>query len=177
MGYRYSSVNNKNAGIFGSFAGILCYPHVWGYSMQPLSPREYEIVGLIATGLSSRESAVAMGITFHTERSYRKTLFQKLGVHKASEILDKLDSIEHLDPVNRLSREDIILRRKCYALYKLALKIRFLVPQPCIVCGQKAQGYHEDYHRPLDVDWLCPRHHILRHMEHRKAGCLMESIT
>lgn len=37
--------------------------------------------------------------------------------------------------------------------------------QPCMVCGdQKAQGHHEDYTRPLDVHWLCTKHHGERHV-------------
>ena len=30
---------------------------------------------------------------------------------------------------------------------------------PCIVCGGKAQAHHSDYSKPLDVDWLCRKHH------------------
>lgn len=32
--------------------------------------------------------------------------------------------------------------------------------QPCEICGDaKAQAHHEDYSRPLDVRWLCFKHH------------------
>ena len=32
--------------------------------------------------------------------------------------------------------------------------------QPCEVCGaQPAEAHHEDYSKPLDVEWLCPTHH------------------
>lgn len=40
--------------------------------------------------------------------------------------------------------------------------------QPCEVCGdKKSQAHHEDYQRPLDVRWLCSRHHSERHVELR----------
>lgn len=31
---------------------------------------------------------------------------------------------------------------------------------PCEVCGcLKVHGHHENYEKPLDVRWLCPKHH------------------
>ena len=45
-----------------------------------------------------------------------------------------------------------------------AIRDRRLIRQPCEVCGNpKAQAHHEDYGRPLDVMWLCRKHHLERH--------------
>ena len=39
--------------------------------------------------------------------------------------------------------------------------------EPCRVCGDpKSGGHHEDYTRPLDVIWLCAKHHAEAHTEH-----------
>jgi len=38
-----------------------------------------------------------------------------------------------------------------------------VTPQPCWVCGKKAQAHHPDYSRPLDVVWLCSGHHKQTH--------------
>ena len=39
-----------------------------------------------------------------------------------------------------------------------------LVRQPCEVCGKATvDAHHDDYSRPLDVRWLCRRHHIEHH--------------
>lgn len=35
--------------------------------------------------------------------------------------------------------------------------------QPCRVCGEWAEGHHFDYSKPLDVDWLCFKHHREQH--------------
>jgi hypothetical protein len=48
-------------------------------------------------------------------------------------------------------------RVRAYAgIYKRRGK---LVEQPCEVCGAKAEMHHPDYSKPLEVRWLCTRHH------------------
>lgn len=43
---------------------------------------------------------------------------------------------------------------------KRAVKSGKLIRQPCEVCGElKAEAHHDDYRKPLDVRWLCQRHH------------------
>ena len=34
---------------------------------------------------------------------------------------------------------------------------------PCEVCGAKAEAHHEDYNKPLEVTWLCRKHHLEHH--------------
>ncbi len=41
-----------------------------------------------------------------------------------------------------------------------AIRSGHLIKQPCEVCGGlKVQAHHEDYSKPLDVNWLCIKHH------------------
>lgn len=37
-------------------------------------------------------------------------------------------------------------------------------------CTGMAQMHHDDYEKPLEVRWLCPRHHGAVHVELRDAG-------
>lgn len=54
----------------------------------------------------------------------------------------------------------------CVAVSK-AVKDGTLVKLPCWVCGcEKVEGHHPDYDAPLDVIWLCKKHHMEIHREH-----------
>lgn len=47
---------------------------------------------------------------------------------------------------------------------KTALRNGTLVRESCEVCGEsKVIAHHDDYARPLDVRWLCHRHHGEEH--------------
>jgi DNA-binding NarL/FixJ family response regulator len=48
-----------------------------------LTPREKQVLLLIADGLSSREIAQQLGISFKTATSHRSNILTKLGVHEA----------------------------------------------------------------------------------------------
>lgn len=45
------------------------------------------------------------------------------------------------------------------------LKAGKLIRRPCERCGAIAQAHHEDYSKPLEVMWLCPKDHKARHRE------------
>ena len=41
---------------------------------------------------------------------------------------------------------------------------KFLIRQPCEVCGaEKSEAHHDDYEKPLEVRWLCRKHHREHH--------------
>ncbi|HDR9048793.1 TPA: hypothetical protein QDA94_003025 [Burkholderia vietnamiensis] len=46
-----------------------------------------------------------------------------------------------------------------------------LLRRPCEVCGaEKADAHHDDYSKPLEIQWLCHSHHMLRHAMLRARG-------
>lgn len=59
------------------------------------------------------------------------------------------------------------VRKAASVIVNNAIKNGRLMPQPCWVCGKKAQAHHPDYDAPLAVAWLCPSHHALVHKQFR----------
>ena len=45
-----------------------------------------------------------------------------------------------------------------------AIKNKTLTPLPCLICGDKSEAHHPDYDLPLDVVWLCRKHHKETHL-------------
>lgn len=55
-------------------------------------------------------------------------------------------------------------RDKANTAVSNAIRLGKLIPQPCFICGEsKVQGHHPDYSAPLDVVWLCKKHHVETH--------------
>ena len=64
-------------------------------------------------------------------------------------------------------------RPKANAMVSNAVRDGRLIKLPCQVCGkEKSEGHHEDYSKPLEVVWLCPRHHADRHIHLRDRKTL-----
>lgn len=51
-------------------------------------------------------------------------------------------------------------KHKARNIVYFAIKSGKLTRQPCQVCGNpKVEAHHDDYSKPLDVRWLCHKHH------------------
>jgi len=68
------------------------------------------------------------------------------------------------DPKHKQQKKDphkILARGRVYE----AIRSGKMNPEPCAVCGNEcSHAHHEDYTKPLDVTWLCSRHHHDRHI-------------
>jgi len=57
-------------------------------------------------------------------------------------------------------------KKYTHSCVSYALKSGKLIRQPCEVCNEpRVQAHHDDYSKPLDVKWLCVKHHAERHVE------------
>lgn len=57
---------------------------------------------------------------------------------------------------------------KAHSALGNALRSGKILQEPCCKCGAKAQAHHDDYSKPLEVMWLCAKHHAERHIELRQ---------
>lgn len=59
-----------------------------------------------------------------------------------------------------------------------AIKRKELTRLPCEKCGnEKSEGHHENYTKPLEVVWLCKKHHVERHVEMRRKDIPTIPVT
>ena len=58
-----------------------------GEPFTQLSPREREVLRLIAEGLAAKEIATQLSISTKTVEAHRTSLMRKLGVRKATELV------------------------------------------------------------------------------------------
>jgi len=80
-------------------------------------------------------------------KAYAKTEAGKLAIKKA-----------HQSYV-----ENYPLRRAAHIITGNAIRNGILKKQPCLICGENSEAHHPDYSRPLDVIWLCTKHHKETH--------------
>jgi len=55
------------------------------------------------------------------------------------------------------------IRRAAHIIFNNALRDGRVEKLPCLICGGESQAHHPDYSRPLDVVWLCVKHHKQAH--------------
>lgn len=105
-----------------------------------------------------------LGLTLNKEERSRRTKMCNMsgnrnpnwkgGISKNNYHYKKIQKNRYSDRVK--ARQDV----------SNALRSGRLKKCSCIMCGDSnVQAHHEDYNKPLDVIWLCPKHHRARHTE------------
>lgn len=67
-----------------------------------------------------------------------------------------------------IKKHEMLPKHNAHKLVMYAVKLGLLTkPENCVKCGLKIriEGHHEDYSKPLEVQWLCKVCHVARHKE------------
>ncbi len=61
-------------------------PQIWTNDStdDPLTPREREVIQLIAEGKTTKEIAALLGVSFNTAESHRSRIMKKLNIHETA---------------------------------------------------------------------------------------------
>lgn len=64
-----------------------------------------------------------------------------------------------------LTEDEKKIKRNARAMVNSAIRRGFLAVKTCEVCGidENIEAHHDDYMKPLDVRWLCKKHHQEHH--------------
>ena len=58
------------------------------------------------------------------------------------------------------------LKSNCRSYLHVYVKRGKVIKSPCSICGcEKVEAHHHDYSKPLDVIWLCRKHHVELHQK------------
>ncbi len=78
---------------------------------------------------------------------------------------------------NRKSNPTLIEHRRPRMIVAAALGDGRLQRQSCEACGsKKSEAHHDDYNRPLDVRWLCRKHHFEWHKSNSPIAFVKEVV-
>ena len=121
------------------------------------------VIEMIKKGVSPRDVSEFYGCT----RQYVYFLCRQAGITHAAP--------SHLSPEG-ISNEKNHLRSRVNNLTTIAISKGVLIREPCEICGvfgkdkrgrSVVEAHHDDYSKPLNVRWLCQKHHADWHRKNR----------
>lgn len=61
-------------------------------------------------------------------------------------------------------------RNRAHKVVFISLRNKSLQKQPCFCGSSRVEAHHEDYSKPLEIEWLCKRHHVEKDKVRRKRN-------
>jgi len=88
---------------------------------------------------------------------------------RQKDVLDP-ELAKKMTPKERARHKRQLKKWHAWDLMHSALRHGRLFKGNCEVCGTdvKVEGHHQDYSKPLEVTWLCTKHHVAWHVAERK---------
>jgi predicted transcriptional regulator len=119
-----------------------------------------QVISLIKRGMTQSDVAKFYDVT----RQYISLICKKNGLKYQKIIARKIK-------VKTYDHERNKIKEAANRLTTSAIKSGVLTRQPCEVCGafgikngrNVVDAHHDDYSKPLDVRWLCQKHHNMLH--------------
>lgn len=110
------------------------------------------------------------GIKFHTQRSVfvrkkRHFCCQECYSKYRTEIMpsEEQNAFGHGNSVDERKK-----RTQARSIWNHYVRDKHIKRKPCEVCGDpNAEAHHDDYNRPLEVRWLCFKHHREWHRKNK----------
>lgn len=136
---------------------------------KPLT--EYYVHKLMFDGhLNKCKSCVRLRVLKNTKKNseyYKQYDKKRAMLPKRVEAREKYAKTEKGKEAVKRARKKYMelnpLRRSAHIAVGNAVRDGKLKKLPCFICGEIAEAHHPDYGRPLDVMWLCKKHHQETH--------------
>lgn len=109
------------------------------------------------------------GLTEKRQRLNRIRCRERYEQYKWSRIEWAKNNKDKIQISSQRSKEKYPLKYTARNKVSAAIKAKRLIPQPCEVCGNvKVHAHHDDYTKPLEVKWLCAKHHKELHRKYKE---------
>ena len=138
------------------------------YWNQKLSgPQKEEALKMVRDGMSANSVAEFYGVS----RQYISEMCLRRGFR-----------ISKKTPLGSVLSEEQESRQRINQLVLKAISKGVLIPEPCEVCGifgkdekgkRMVHAHHDNYNKPLEVRWLCQKHHMEWHKNNQPIKLLL----
>lgn len=117
--------------------------------------------------LSGRERACKVCKRVDDARRYYRSREKRLKKGKEYDQRQYVKDRKRIYSKERYRAEPI--KAKARMIVNNMITLGKLLRKSCTVCGEvKSEAHHEDYNKPLWIEWLCRKHHFIRHRKYNE---------